>query len=165
MARTAFAVYVDGRFAGLVAYIPAKGLLAFVHTEVLPEREGQGIGSALARAFLEMVRWADLKVPARLPFRRRVGGPAPRVRAVALLLRRPRQRLRRRAGASARRSFAEVRRVPGTGRSRDPHHDVDTSIIRDIVDASPNGVGGMAPTARPRCHRPRLITHVTGARS
>lgn len=59
---------VDGRLAGLVEYIPAKGLLAFVHTEVLPEREGQGIGSALAKASLEMVRKADLKFLPVCPF-------------------------------------------------------------------------------------------------
>ncbi|MER6345285.1 GNAT family N-acetyltransferase [Streptomyces sp. NPDC001595] len=60
--------YVDGQLAGLVEYIPAKGVLAFVHTEVLPEREGQGIGSALARASLEMVRRADVKFLPVCPF-------------------------------------------------------------------------------------------------
>ncbi|MFF5187376.1 GNAT family N-acetyltransferase [Streptomyces sp. NPDC000345] len=60
--------YVDGRLAGLVEYIPAKGLIAFVHTEVLPEREGQGIGSALAKASLEMARRADLKFLPVCPF-------------------------------------------------------------------------------------------------
>jgi predicted GNAT family acetyltransferase len=59
---------VDGRLAGLVEYIPAKGLFAFVHTEVVPEREGQGIGSALAHASLEMVRGADAKFLAVCPF-------------------------------------------------------------------------------------------------
>ncbi|MGW2447862.1 GNAT family N-acetyltransferase [Streptomyces sp. NPDC001675] len=60
--------YVDGRLAGLVEYIPAKGLIAFVHTEVLPECEGQGIGSALAKASLEMVKQADLKFLPVCPF-------------------------------------------------------------------------------------------------
>ncbi|MEU9352470.1 GNAT family N-acetyltransferase [Streptomyces griseoloalbus] len=60
--------YVDGRLAGLVEYIPARGLLAFVRTEVMPEREGQGIGSALARASLDMVRRADLKFLPVCPF-------------------------------------------------------------------------------------------------
>ncbi|MET9437232.1 GNAT family N-acetyltransferase [Streptomyces sp. NPDC006551] len=60
--------YVDGRLAGLVEYIPAKGLIAFVHTEVLPERKGQGIGSALAKASLEMVRKADVKFLPVCPF-------------------------------------------------------------------------------------------------
>ncbi|MFI6036044.1 GNAT family N-acetyltransferase [Streptomyces sp. NPDC051315] len=60
--------HVDGQLAGLVEYIPTKGLLAFVHTEVLPEREGQGIGSALAHASLEMVRRADLKFLPVCPF-------------------------------------------------------------------------------------------------
>jgi predicted GNAT family acetyltransferase len=60
--------YVDGRLAGLAEYIPARGLLAFVHTEVLPEHEGQGIGSALAKASLEMVRRADLKFLPVCPF-------------------------------------------------------------------------------------------------
>ncbi|MFJ9036687.1 GNAT family N-acetyltransferase [Streptomyces sp. NPDC102406] len=60
--------YVDGHFAGVVEYIRAKGLLAFVHTEVLPAFEGRGIGSALAKSALDMVRETNMKFLAVCPF-------------------------------------------------------------------------------------------------
>ncbi|MFI1338501.1 GNAT family N-acetyltransferase [Streptomyces sp. NPDC020845] len=60
--------YVDGRLAGIVEYLPAKRLIAFVHTEVDPEFEGRGVGSALARAGLEMVKKADGRFLAVCPF-------------------------------------------------------------------------------------------------
>ncbi|MET8828070.1 GNAT family N-acetyltransferase [Streptomyces sp. NPDC004610] len=60
--------YVDGRRAGFIEYLPAKRLIAFVHTEVDPEFEGRGVGSALARAGLEMVKEADARFLAVCPF-------------------------------------------------------------------------------------------------
>lgn len=60
--------YVDGRLAGLAEYLRAKDLIAFVHTEVLPEQEGQGIGSAVAKVSLDMVRRADMKFLPICPF-------------------------------------------------------------------------------------------------
>ncbi|MFD0312807.1 GNAT family N-acetyltransferase [Streptomyces flavalbus] len=60
--------YVDGQLAGIAEYIPAKQVLAFVHTEVEPAFEGRGVGSALAKAALDMVREADTRYLAVCPF-------------------------------------------------------------------------------------------------
>lgn len=59
---------VDGQLAGIAEYIPAKQVIAFVHTEVEPAYEGRGVGSALARAALDMARDADTKFLAVCPF-------------------------------------------------------------------------------------------------
>ena len=59
---------IDGELAGYAAYIPAQGMLVFSHTEVEPVHEGQGIGSALARAALDDVRAKGLKVMPLCPF-------------------------------------------------------------------------------------------------
>lgn len=59
---------VGGRLAGIAEYIPAGQLYAFVHTEVEPEFEGRGVGSALAHAGLEMVRLLDARYLAVCPF-------------------------------------------------------------------------------------------------
>jgi predicted GNAT family acetyltransferase len=60
--------YLGGRLAGIVEYIPARQAYAFVHTEVEPAFEGRGVGSALARAALDMARDADSKFLAVCPF-------------------------------------------------------------------------------------------------
>ena len=54
--RKRYEVYVDGKLAGFAEYIEMSGLVIFSHTEVLPEFEGQGVGSALARYALDDVR-------------------------------------------------------------------------------------------------------------
>ncbi|MFI1028348.1 GNAT family N-acetyltransferase [Streptomyces sp. NPDC020951] len=61
---------VDGesKVAGVAEYIRTTELIAFVHTEVAPEYEGRGVGSALARAALDEARAADLRVLATCPF-------------------------------------------------------------------------------------------------
>ncbi|MFD7510450.1 GNAT family N-acetyltransferase [Streptomyces sp. NPDC059853] len=61
---------VDGesKVAGVAEYHRTKELIAFVHTEVLPEYEGRGVGSALARASLDEARAANLRVLATCPF-------------------------------------------------------------------------------------------------
>jgi uncharacterized protein len=51
-----FEAHVDGRMAGFSEYLIANKLIIFTHTEVAPAFEGQGIGSALARASLDAVR-------------------------------------------------------------------------------------------------------------
>lgn len=47
---------VDGELAGAAYYQLADDLVAFTHTEVDDAYEGQGVGSALARAALDDVR-------------------------------------------------------------------------------------------------------------
>ncbi|MFC9916001.1 GNAT family N-acetyltransferase [Streptomyces sp. NPDC059862] len=61
---------VDGKseVAGFAEYIRTAELIVFVHTEVAPEHEGQGIGSALARVSLDEARAAGLRVLATCPF-------------------------------------------------------------------------------------------------
>ena len=59
---------LDGALAGFAAYLPAVGMIVLTHTEVEPQYEGQGIGSALARAALDDVRAKGLKVMPLCPF-------------------------------------------------------------------------------------------------
>jgi predicted GNAT family acetyltransferase len=59
---------VDGRLAGVAAYLRTPDMVAFIHTEVEPEYEGQGIGSALARRGLDDARASGRKVLAACPF-------------------------------------------------------------------------------------------------
>ncbi|MFD7285422.1 GNAT family N-acetyltransferase [Streptomyces sp. NPDC059863] len=61
---------VDGKaeVAGVAEYIRTTELIAFVHTEVSPEYEGRGVGSALARTALDEARAANLRVLATCPF-------------------------------------------------------------------------------------------------
>ncbi|MFD5752513.1 GNAT family N-acetyltransferase [Streptomyces sp. NPDC127033] len=65
-----YEAYVDGesRVAGLAEYIRTAELIAFVHTEVAPEYEGKGVGSALVRTALDEARAAGLRVLATCPF-------------------------------------------------------------------------------------------------
>jgi uncharacterized protein len=58
----------EGKVAGFAQYIRTAELIAFVHTEVASEYEGQGIGSALARTSLDEARAAGLRVLATCPF-------------------------------------------------------------------------------------------------
>lgn len=51
-----FEAYIDGRLAGVAEYMIANRLIIFTHTEVDPEFEGKGVGSALVRHALDAVR-------------------------------------------------------------------------------------------------------------
>lgn len=51
-----FEAHVDGRLAGIAGYHLTEDRMVFTHTEVEPEFEGQGIGSALARFALDELR-------------------------------------------------------------------------------------------------------------
>ena len=57
----------DGTFA-FAEYKLHDGKIVFTHTEVPPEHEGQGIGSALIRYSLNAARERDLKVVPVCPF-------------------------------------------------------------------------------------------------
>ncbi|MFF1843854.1 GNAT family N-acetyltransferase [Streptomyces sp. NPDC058217] len=61
---------VDGepRVADVAEYIRTTELVAFVHTEVAPEYEGRGAGSALVRSALDEARASGLLVPATCSF-------------------------------------------------------------------------------------------------
>ncbi|MFD3452704.1 GNAT family N-acetyltransferase [Streptomyces sp. NPDC058691] len=59
---------VEGRLAGFSAYIRTPEMIAFLHTEVDPEFEGRGVGSALARQALDEARERGQSVLAACPF-------------------------------------------------------------------------------------------------
>src|ERR671918_158008 len=56
---------VDGALAGFAVYRDDAGVRVFVHTEVFPEFEGRGVGSALARGALDDVRASGGSLVAR----------------------------------------------------------------------------------------------------
>ncbi|MDT0489882.1 GNAT family N-acetyltransferase [Streptomyces griseus] len=54
--------------AGFADYLRTEELIAFLHTEVSPDHEGSGVGSALARTALDEARSAQLRVLPTCPF-------------------------------------------------------------------------------------------------
>jgi predicted GNAT family acetyltransferase len=63
-----YEIHVDGSFAGFASYRPHPDNRVFLHTEVKPEYEGHGLGSALAKGLLDDVRARGLKVVPLCPF-------------------------------------------------------------------------------------------------
>lgn len=63
-----FEIHEDGVLAGFAAYERHPDQLVITHTEVEPEFEGQGIGSALARGALDHVRKDGLTVVPKCAF-------------------------------------------------------------------------------------------------
>jgi predicted GNAT family acetyltransferase len=63
-----YVISLDGVDAGFSNYHLQDGVVTFMHTEIDPGHEGQGLGSALARGALEDVRARGLRVVARCPF-------------------------------------------------------------------------------------------------
>jgi predicted GNAT family acetyltransferase len=61
-------VLVDGALAGFARYRLHRDRITFFHTEVDPAREGQGVGSTLARDALDHVRHRGLEVVPLCPF-------------------------------------------------------------------------------------------------
>ena len=59
---------VDGERAGFVTYRQSPGVIAFLHAEVDPARERQGLVSALVRGALDDARARGLSVRAVCPF-------------------------------------------------------------------------------------------------
>lgn len=66
-AASQFEVSQDGLLARLI-YDQQADRIVFISTKVPPELEGQGIGSALARAGLDYARAKGLGVVPRCPF-------------------------------------------------------------------------------------------------
>lgn len=58
----------DGEVVGFAAYRRSPDAVVLTHTVVQPEYEGEGVGSALARAALEDARAAGLRVVPRCEF-------------------------------------------------------------------------------------------------
>jgi predicted GNAT family acetyltransferase len=68
--RRRYEARIGERVLGFVTYQldPADGRITLVHTEVLPDAEGMGVGSRLARGALEDARARGLKVTVVCPF-------------------------------------------------------------------------------------------------
>src|SRR6476619_1557784 len=66
--RHRFELRSDGWVAGFARYQRKAGLIDFVHTEIDPELEGKGLGSALARGALDAVRATGEPVVPLCPF-------------------------------------------------------------------------------------------------
>jgi uncharacterized protein len=66
--RQRFEAFLDGKLTGFAEYIRRDGVIVLVHTEVDPESEGHGIGSALARAALDDAAARGEQVRAPCPF-------------------------------------------------------------------------------------------------
>lgn len=66
--QSRYELHVDGRLAGFVRYRPHADHVEFLHTEVDPEFEGQGLGSRLAAGALDDVRASAGRATATCPF-------------------------------------------------------------------------------------------------
>jgi predicted GNAT family acetyltransferase len=63
-----FAATIGGDHAGSIEYVVTHGRLALIHTEVLPEYEGKGVGSGLVRFAIAEARRRELRVIPTCPF-------------------------------------------------------------------------------------------------
>ena len=59
---------LDGEVIGVAVYHDRGDRRFFVHTEVEPEHEGEGLGSTLARGALDDVRAVGMKIVPICPF-------------------------------------------------------------------------------------------------
>jgi len=66
--KARYEALMGSEVAGFAEYQLAADLIVFTHTEVDPAYEGQGVGSALARAALDDVRGTGRKVLPLCPF-------------------------------------------------------------------------------------------------
>jgi uncharacterized protein len=69
--RDRFEITADGVVAGFAAYRRTATAVEFLHTEIDPAFEGQGLASTLVRAALDDVRREGLAVLPSCPFVRR----------------------------------------------------------------------------------------------
>lgn len=65
-----YEITVDGELAGFAEYQLRRDgrAVVFIHTEIFPRFEGQGVGGALARAALDDVRATGRKAVPLCPF-------------------------------------------------------------------------------------------------
>ncbi len=67
-AERRYEAHVGDRLAGFAEYRAMPGGIVFIHTEVLPEFEGRGVGSRLAAGALDDVRARGLGMTPKCPF-------------------------------------------------------------------------------------------------
>jgi uncharacterized protein len=63
-----YEIRVDGALAGFAQYSRRSGVVTFIHTEIDPAYEGQGLGSVLARSALDEVRGSGEQIVPLCPF-------------------------------------------------------------------------------------------------
>jgi predicted GNAT family acetyltransferase len=63
-----YEIRVDDELAGFVQYRRRPGLIAFIHTEIDPRFEGQGLGSELIAGVLDAARSSGTAVLPFCPF-------------------------------------------------------------------------------------------------
>jgi uncharacterized protein len=63
-----YEITADGERAGFVTYRLSEGVISFLHAEVDPAQEGQGIGGRLVRDALDDARARGLTVRPVCPF-------------------------------------------------------------------------------------------------
>jgi predicted GNAT family acetyltransferase len=68
--RERFEAHLGSRLAGFVEYQRRGSRLVLVHTEVLEEFGGRGVGNALARSILDGIVAAGTRVTIKCPFLR-----------------------------------------------------------------------------------------------
>ena len=57
-----YELLLDGARAGVIHYLPTRGAVVLVHTEVAPELEGKGLGGRLVAGALEDIRARGLRL-------------------------------------------------------------------------------------------------------
>ena len=66
--RNRYEAHVGREVAGFADYHRQPGLVTVLHTEIAPQFEGQGVGSALVREMLDDIRRSEARVLAVCPF-------------------------------------------------------------------------------------------------
>lgn len=67
-AENVYELVLDGSRVGVIHYLPTRGALVLVHTEVAEELEGRGLGGRLIRGALDDIRARELRVVPVCPF-------------------------------------------------------------------------------------------------
>ena len=66
--RRRFEIAVDGAVVGFAEYRRRPGVISFIHTEIDPARNGEGLGTLLVKAALDTARAEGLAVLPYCPF-------------------------------------------------------------------------------------------------
>ena len=67
-AENLYELLLDGTRVGMIHYLPTRGAIVLVHTEVAPELEGQGLGGRLVAGALDDIRARGLRLISVCPF-------------------------------------------------------------------------------------------------